>query len=117
MHNKVEKHFTISIAHVQKRGVTLVHNKHNDKYTYIHTYHSHFILEGVAELSQILLRDAHVLPNYSAMSTTADVTGSKLIAVLLLSISGISADIHGRKREGLFFYFVPDTTREMINIQ
>jgi hypothetical protein len=29
---------------------------------YIHTYHSHFIPEGVAEASQIFLRDAHVLP-------------------------------------------------------
>jgi hypothetical protein len=28
----------------------------------IHTYHSRFIPEGVAEASQILLRDAHVLP-------------------------------------------------------
>jgi hypothetical protein len=28
---------------------------------YIHTYHSRFIPEGVAELSQIFLRDTHVL--------------------------------------------------------
>jgi hypothetical protein len=42
------------------------------------------------------------------------------IAVLLQSISGVSAinplvafyDIHGGKREVLFFYFVPDTTRD-----
>jgi hypothetical protein len=55
------------------------------------------------------------------MSNTADVTGGKAIAVLLLSISGISAinplvavyDIHGEKREVLFFYFVPDTTRDV----
>jgi hypothetical protein len=41
-------------------------------------------------------------------------------AVLLQSISGVSAinplvafyDIHGGKREVLFFYFVPDTTRD-----
>jgi hypothetical protein len=40
--------------------------------------------------------------------------------VLLQSISGVSAinplvafyDIHGGKREVLFFYFVPDTTRD-----
>jgi hypothetical protein len=32
------------------------------KYRLIHTYHSRFIPEGVAEASQILLRDAHVLP-------------------------------------------------------
>jgi hypothetical protein len=55
------------------------------------------------------------------MRNTADVTGGKPIAVLLQSISGVSAinplvafyDIHGGKREVLFFYFVPDTTREL----
>jgi hypothetical protein len=54
------------------------------------------------------------------MRNIADVTGGKPIAVLLQSISGISAinplvafyDIHGGKREVLFFYFVPDTTRD-----
>jgi hypothetical protein len=48
------------------------------------------------------------------------VIGGKPIAVLLQSISGVSAfnplvdfyDIHGGKREVLFFYFVPDTTRD-----
>jgi hypothetical protein len=54
------------------------------------------------------------------MKNTADVTGGKPIAVLLQSISGVSAinplvafyDIHGGKREVLFFYFVPDTTQD-----
>jgi hypothetical protein len=54
------------------------------------------------------------------MRNTADVTGGKPIAVLLQSISGVSAinplvafnDIHGGKREVLFFYFVRDTTRD-----
>jgi hypothetical protein len=54
------------------------------------------------------------------MRNTADVTGGKPIVVLLQSISGVSAinplvafyDIHGGKREVLFFYFVPDTTRD-----
>jgi hypothetical protein len=54
------------------------------------------------------------------MRNTADVAGGKPIAVLLQSISGVSAinplvafyDIHGGKREVLFFYFVPDTTRD-----
>jgi hypothetical protein len=54
------------------------------------------------------------------MKNTADVTGGKCIAGLLQSISGVSAvnplvafyDIHGGKREVLFFYFVPDTTRD-----
>jgi hypothetical protein len=40
----------------------------------------------------------------------------------LQSISGVSAinplvafyDIHERKKEVLFFYFVPDTTRELL---
>jgi hypothetical protein len=56
------------------------------------------------------------------MRNTADVTGGKSIAVLLQSISGVSAinplvafyDVHGGKREVLFFYFVPDTTRDHI---
>jgi hypothetical protein len=54
------------------------------------------------------------------MKNAADVTGGKPIAVLLQSISGVSAinplvafyDIHRGKREVLFFYFVPDTTRD-----
>jgi hypothetical protein len=57
------------------------------------------------------------------MRNTADVTGGKPIAVLLQSISGVSAinplvacyDIHGGKREVLFFYFVPDTTRDSVS--
>jgi hypothetical protein len=48
------------------------------------------------------------------------VTGDKPIAALLQSILGVSAinplvafyDIHGGKREALFFYFVLDTTRD-----
>jgi hypothetical protein len=54
------------------------------------------------------------------MRNAADVTGGKPIAVLLQSISGVSVinplvafyDIHGRNREVLFFYFVPDTTQD-----
>jgi hypothetical protein len=56
------------------------------------------------------------------MRNTADVIGGKPIAGLLQSISDISAinsliafyDIHGGKSEVLFFYFVPDTTRDEI---
>jgi hypothetical protein len=52
------------------------------------------------------------------MRNTPEVTGGKPIAVLLQSILGVSAvnpldafyDIHGGKREVLFFYFAPDTT-------
>jgi hypothetical protein len=54
------------------------------------------------------------------MRNTADVIGGKPIAVLLQSISDVSAinplvafyDIHVGRREMLFFYFVPDTTRD-----
>jgi hypothetical protein len=54
------------------------------------------------------------------MSNTADMTDGKAIAVLSQFISGVIAinllvtfyDIHGRKREVLFFYFVPGTTRD-----
>jgi hypothetical protein len=50
------------------------------------------------------------------MSNTADVAGGKPIAFLSQSISDLSAinplvaiyDIHERKGEVLFFYFVPD---------
>jgi hypothetical protein len=54
------------------------------------------------------------------MKNTTDVKGGKPIAVLLQSISGVNTinplvtfyDIHGGKREVLFFYFVPETTRD-----
>jgi hypothetical protein len=54
------------------------------------------------------------------MSNTADVTGGKPIALWSQSISGVNPinplvafyDMHGRKREVLFFYFVPNTTRD-----
>jgi hypothetical protein len=56
------------------------------------------------------------------MKNAAYVTGGKPIAIILQSISGVSAinllvafyDIHGRNREVLFFYFVPDTTLDYI---
>jgi hypothetical protein len=59
--------------------------------------------------------------DYLTMSNIADVTGSKPFAVFLQSISGVNAinpsvafyDIHGGKREVLFFYFVPHTTRDV----
>jgi hypothetical protein len=56
------------------------------------------------------------------MRNTVDVTGGKPIAALSQSISGVSAinplvafyDIHGGKKEVIFFYLVPDTTRGKI---
>jgi hypothetical protein len=55
------------------------------------------------------------------MNNTADLTGGNLTAVLSQSISGANADnplvafydIHERKREVLFFYFVLDATRDL----
>jgi hypothetical protein len=61
--------------------------------------------------------------NYLAVSNTADVAEGKPIAVWSQYMSGVSAinlfaafyDIHGGKREVLFFYFVPDTTSQLSN--
>jgi hypothetical protein len=52
------------------------------------------------------------------MNKIGDVTGGKPIAIWSQSTSSVNAvnplvvfyDIHGRKREVLFFYLVPDTT-------
>jgi hypothetical protein len=91
---------------------------------YIHTYHSRLILGGVAEASQIFLRDSHVYQNYLTMGT-ADETGGKPVTVWSQSIAGANAinhlvafyDIHGRKREVLFFYSVPGITRDYFEIK
>jgi hypothetical protein len=90
----------------------------------IHTYHSRFNPEGVEEIFQIFLRYTHVLPKLLSYEEYCRVTGGKPIAVLLQTISGVSAiipliafyDIHGGKREVVFFYFVPNTTRDIHNI-
>jgi hypothetical protein len=53
-------------------------------HTYIHPYYSRFIPEGVAEASQIFIRDAHVLPKLLKLlgyEEYADVTVDKSIAV------------------------------------
>jgi hypothetical protein len=75
---------------------------------------------GSRGISNIPPRHPRLTKKKLAMRNTADVTGGNPIAVLLQSISGVSAinplvafyDIHGGKREVLFFYFVPDTTRD-----
>jgi hypothetical protein len=86
----------------------------------IHTNHLRFFPEGVAEASQIFLWDAHVLPKL--LSHAADVTGGKPIPTWSQFISSLNAiainplvafyDIHGRKREVIFFYLVPESTRD-----
>jgi hypothetical protein len=68
------------------------------------------------QIIRIILPDVYVLPKCLAMRNTVDVLGGKPIAVRSQSISGVSAinllvafyDIHGRKREVLLFYSVPD---------
>jgi hypothetical protein len=75
-------------------------------------------------VSQIFLQDTHVLPKLVSYEEHCKRTGGKLIAVLLQSISGVSAinplvafyDIHGGKREVLFYYFLPDTTRDEVYV-
>jgi hypothetical protein len=92
--------------------------KQNDRQEYIHTYHSRFIPEGVAEVSRLFLRDTHVLPKL--LSYEEHCRRDRWQAIWLQSISGVSAinplvafyDIHGGKRTVLFFYFVPDPTRD-----
>jgi hypothetical protein len=44
------------------KRLNVVKNSYLTALMYIHTYHSRFIPEGVAEVSQIFLRDTHVLP-------------------------------------------------------
>jgi hypothetical protein len=65
----------------------------------MHTYHSRLIPEGAAEASQIFLQDAHFLLKLLSFDRNSLVT---------------FYDIHGRMREVLFFYFVPDTTQDII---
>jgi hypothetical protein len=85
---------------------------------YIHTYHSRFIPEDYFSQTPPFYQ------NCSAMRNTTDVTGSNTIAIWSQSISGVNAvipliafyDIHGRKREVVFFYSVPDTTRDYNDI-
>jgi hypothetical protein len=55
--------------------------------TFTWSYHSRFMPEGVAEVTQIFLRNTHVLPKL-VMRNTVNVTNGKPIAVLLQSISG-----------------------------
>jgi hypothetical protein len=52
-------------------------------HTYLRTYHSRFVREGIAEVSQIFLRKTHVLPKLVSYGDTANVKGGKPIAVLL----------------------------------
>jgi hypothetical protein len=69
------------------------------------------IPEGVAEASQVFFRDAHVLPKLLSYEEYCGRDRWKAHRHLV-EVSGVSAvnslvaldDIHGRKREVLFFY-------------
>jgi hypothetical protein len=69
---------------------------------------------GSRGISDIAPRRFTFYQNYLDVRNTADGTSGKPIAVLLQSTSGVCAinplvgfyDIHGRKREVLFFYFI-----------
>jgi hypothetical protein len=88
-------------------------------HTYIHTTHA-LSPKGQQRYLKYSSETPTFYQHWIAMRNTADVTGGKPIAVLLQSISGVSAinllvafyDIHGGKREVLFLYFVLDTTRD-----
>jgi hypothetical protein len=81
--------------------------------SYIHTYIplTLYTRRGSRGISDIASRPTFY-QNYLAVRNTADVTDGKPIAVLSQSISGVNAinpvvalyDIHGRKREVLFFF-------------
>jgi hypothetical protein len=87
----------------------------------LHIYNPRFIHEGVAGASPIFLRHAHVLQKLLSYEEYYR-SGGKSIAVWSQSISGVSAinpfvafyDIHVRKTGVHLFYFVPDTTRDLL---
>jgi hypothetical protein len=93
--------------------------------TYTHTYQSRFIPKGVAAASQIVLRDAHVLPKWLSYEKYCrrdrwwahcriDCSLSQ-VGILYDTVdpSVVFYDTHGRKREVVFFCSVPDTTRDV----
>jgi hypothetical protein len=93
----------------------------NTRFLWIHTYHSRFIPKRAVETFRCSSETPTLYQNYLAMRNTADVT-VKPIAVWSQSISGVNAintlvafyDIHGRKREVLFFY-LSQTPHETID--
>jgi hypothetical protein len=57
MVKEFNRQFKINRSFVQSDVLLPVHT-----YIHIHTYQTRFIPEGLAEVSQIFLRDTHVLP-------------------------------------------------------
>jgi hypothetical protein len=60
--------------------------------TYIHTYHSRFILEGVVKAFHIFLRDNHFLPKRPFDISLSQMTVGAINPFIAFY------DIHGRKR-------------------
>jgi hypothetical protein len=61
-------------------------------HTYVHKYHSRFIPEGVAEVSEVFLRDTHVLPKLVVKNTAVILDANSYMALrylLKIFISGI----------------------------
>jgi hypothetical protein len=73
------------------------------------------MVERAAEASTIFLRDAHVLLK-SAMRNTADAVWSQSIRIKCYESFSRLYDINGRKGEMLFFCSVPETTRNLLNV-
>jgi hypothetical protein len=85
-------------------------------YTSIHTYRSRLIPDGVTEASQILLRDAHVLPKLPRNENYC--RRDRWWIAVHLRWSAVNPlvdfyDIHGRKGEVLFYCSVPGTIRDI----
>jgi hypothetical protein len=113
----------MSIALVRSQGGLPVNNQKSlvdSKFIHSHTYNTTHTLSKQQRHLRCSSETLTFYQNYLAMSNTADVTG-KPIAVWSQTISDVNAintlvafyDIHGRKREVLFFYFVPDTARDV----
>jgi hypothetical protein len=79
--------------------------------------------EGVAENLRYSSETPTFYQNYLTMRNTVDVASGNPIAVCSQSISGRDTvnplvafyNIHGRNREVLFFFSVPDTTRHTLH--
>jgi hypothetical protein len=78
----------------------------------IHTYHSHFTPRWGSRGNSDSYETPTFYQNHLSMSNTADVIGTPSP----FAINPLDAfyDIHGGKKEVLFFYFVPDTTQGLM---
>jgi hypothetical protein len=86
--------------------------------TYTHTYHSHFIAEGVTETSQSCPQFTKKL-SYDKYCRRDRWQANRRQIAVILGVNAINRlvafyDILGRKRE-VFFYSVPDTTRDSVS--